>query len=156
LFDFENLIYVEDLKTSKLISNHAEPCIIISSSGMVQGGRIEHHVKANIQNPYATILMIGFAAEGTLGHQLLHGDKTLEIGDKKFAILANIRSIDIFSGHGDQNDLLDFMKAQNPDTLKQTFLIHGEESSMRDFKALLEQHQYKNVTIPAKGETFEL
>jgi metallo-beta-lactamase family protein len=156
LFDFENLIYVEDLKTSKLISNHAEPCIIISSSGMVQGGRIEHHVKANIQNPYATILMIGFAAEGTLGHQLLHGDKTLEIGNKKFAILANIRSIDIFSGHGDQNDLLDFMKAQNPDTLKQTFLIHGEESSMRDFKALLEQHQYKNVTIPARGETFEL
>lgn len=156
LFDFENLIYVEDLKTSKLISNHSEPCIIISSSGMIQGGRIEHHIKANIQNPYATILMIGFAAEGTLGHQLLHGDKTLEIGDKKFAVLANIRSIDIFSGHGDQNDLLEFVKSQHPETLKQTFLIHGEESSMKDFKELLESHQYKNITIPMKGESFNL
>jgi len=156
LFDFENLIYVEDLKTSKLISNHAEPCIIISSSGMIQGGRIEHHVKANIQNPYATILMIGFAAEGTLGHQLLHGDKMIEIGDKKFPILANIRSIDIFSGHGDQNDLLEFVKYQRPEDLKQIFLIHGEESSMQDFKKLLENHQFTNITIPAKGDTFEL
>jgi metallo-beta-lactamase family protein len=154
LFDFENLIYVEDLKTSKLISNHSEPCIIISSSGMIQGGRIEHHIKANIQNPYATILLIGFAAEGTLGHQLLHGDKTIEIGEKKLAVLANIRSIDIFSGHGDQNDLLEFVEHQDNKQLKQIFLIHGEESSMQTFKEALEQRNYPQVSIPQKGDTF--
>ncbi|MDX1904977.1 MAG: MBL fold metallo-hydrolase [Thermonemataceae bacterium] len=156
LFDFENLIYVEDLKTSKLVANHAEPCIIISSSGMIQGGRIEHHVKTNIQNPYATILMIGFAAEGTLGHQLLQGEKTLEIGEKKLPILANIRYIDIFSGHGDQDDLLNFVKQQNTNLLKQIFLIHGEEIAMQDFKNLLAEHRYEQVCIPQKSETFEL
>lgn len=156
LFDFENLIYVEDLKTSKLISNHTEPCIIISSSGMIQGGRIEHHIKANIQNPYATILLIGFAAEGTIGHQLLHGDKTIEIGNKKMAVLANIRSIDIFSGHGDQNDLIEFVEYQDPKQLKQIFLIHGEEASMTTFKEVLEKRNYHQVSIPQKGDTFDL
>ncbi len=156
LFDFENLIYVEDLKTSKLISNHTEPCIIISASGMIQGGRVEHHIKANIQNPYATILLIGFAAEGTIGHQLLHGDKTIEIGEKKLAVLANVRSIDIFSGHGDQSDLVEFVEHQDPATLKQIFLIHGEEASMQTFKELMASRNYPQVTIPAKGESFDL
>lgn len=156
LFDFENLIYVEDLKTSKLISNHTEPCIIISSSGMIQGGRVEHHIKANIQNPYATILLIGFAAEGTIGHQLLHGDKTIEIGEKKLPVLANIRSIDIFSGHGDQNDLLEFVQHQDNTKLKQIFLIHGEEASMQVFKEVLESRNYPQVTIPRKGDAYIL
>jgi len=156
LFDFDNLIYVEDLKTSKLISNHNEPCIIISASGMIQGGRVEHHIKNNIQNPYATILLIGFAAEGTIGHQLLHGDKTIEIGEKKLAVLANIRCIDIFSGHGDQKDLLEFVEYQDSQQLKQTFLVHGEEDSMEIFKEILEKRNYPKVTIPRIGESFDL
>lgn len=156
LFDFENLVYVEDLRTSKQISNYYEPCIIISSSGMVQGGRVEHHVKANIQNPYATILLVGFAVEGTLGYKLLHGDKTIEIGEKKLPIYANICSIDAFSGHGDQNDLFNFVKSQNVQVLKQIFLVHGEEQSMIDFKIFLEQSGYSQVTIPNRGDTFEL
>jgi metallo-beta-lactamase family protein len=123
---------------------------------MIQGGRIEHHIKANIQNPYATILLIGFAAEGTLGHQLLHGDKTIKIGEKKMAVLANIRSIDIFSGHGDQNDLTEFVEHQDTAKLKKIFLIHGEESSMRTFKDVLEKRNYPQVCIPCKGDSFVL
>ncbi|MCS6795761.1 MAG: MBL fold metallo-hydrolase [Raineya sp.] len=156
LFDFENLIFVEDLRTSKQISNYSEPCIIISSSGMVQGGRIEHHVRANIQNPYATILLVGFAAEGTLGHKLLYGDKTLEIGEKKLPVYANICSIDTFSGHGDQKDLLDFVKTQDSQKLQKIFLIHGEEQSMIDFKNFLAQNGYPQAVIPSKGDSFEL
>ncbi|GAB4124816.1 MAG: MBL fold metallo-hydrolase [Raineya sp.] len=156
LFDFDNLVYVEELKTSKLISNHSEPCIIISASGMIQGGRVEHHIKANIQNPYATILLIGFAAEGTIGHQLLHGDKTIEIGAKKLAVLANVRSIDIFSGHGDQNDLIAFVEQQDPLQLKQIFLIHGEEEAMQVFKDVLANRGYGQVNIPNKGESYNL
>lgn len=156
LFDFENLIFVEDLRTSKQISNYTEPCIIISSSGMVQGGRVEHHVKANIQNPYATILLVGFAAEGTLGYKLLHGDKTLEIGEKKLPVYANICSIDTFSGHGDQKDLLDFVQTQDSQKLQKIFLIHGEEQSMIDFKDFLAQNGYPQAIIPNKGDSFEL
>ncbi len=156
LFDFENLVYVEDMRTSKQITNHSEPCIIISSSGMVQGGRVEHHIKSNISNPYATILMIGYASEGTVGHQLITGKKMLTFKDKEYAVLANVRRTDIYSGHAGQDDLLNFVKYQNPEKIKKIFLIHGEETSMQTFKALLEENNYKNIEIPAKGVTYEL
>lgn len=155
LFDFENLEYVEDLKSSKEIANYNKPCIIISSSGMIEGGRIQYHVRTNLSNPYSTILMIGFAAEGTLGHRLLMGEKVIRIDDKEIAVLANIARIDAFSGHGDLDDLLGFVKHQNPSNLKKVFLVHGETESMDNLKNLLEGEGYQ-VAIPTKGESFDL
>lgn len=158
LFDFENLVYVEKLKQSKALAYFNEPCIIISSSGMVQGGRIEHHVRANIQNPQSTILMVGYAAEGTLGHELLSGAKTITAHKEKeeVEVLANIESIDVFSGHGDQKDLLHFVSHQDPERLKKIFLVHGELSSMQTFKQLLHERRFRDVEIPMRGQTFEL
>ncbi len=155
LFDFENLEYVEDLKSSKQIADYQQPCIIISSSGMIEGGRVQHHVRTNLSNPYSTILMIGFAAEGTLGHRLLMGEKMVRIEDKEVAVLAHIARIDAFSGHGDLDDLLDFVKTQKPQTLKKVFLVHGEAESMENFKNELESEGYQ-VDMPKKGQTFEL
>jgi metallo-beta-lactamase family protein len=157
LFDFDNLVYVEDLKQSKLIKNYNEPCIIISSSGMIQGGRVEQHIFDNISNPYCTILMVGYAAEGTIGHDLANGAKSLKLKNgKEIAILANIESIDIFSGHGDVDDLTEFVSWQDKNLLKQLFLIHGEEQSMIDFKNHIETQGYKNVEIPKKGQSYFL
>lgn len=155
IFDFENLEYVEDLKVSKQIADYQQPCIIISSSGMIEGGRIQHHVRTNLSNPYSTILMIGFAAEGTLGHRLLMGEKMIRIDDKEVAVLANIVRIDAFSGHGDLDDLLNFVKTQDVKHLKKVFLVHGEASSMENFKGILEEDGYK-VVLPTKGEVFDL
>ncbi|MCE7039892.1 MBL fold metallo-hydrolase RNA specificity domain-containing protein [Dyadobacter sp. CY312] len=156
LFDFDNLIYLESSDASRAISNYNEPCIIISSSGMVQGGRVEHHVEANIGNPYATILMIGYASEGTLGWRLLNGQDTISIRGKQLPVLANIEKIDVFSGHGDQNDLIRFVKMQNPDKLKSVFLVHGEQQSMADFQSKIQQLGYNTVEIPLRGQTYEL
>ena len=156
LFDFDNLIYLESSDASKAISNYNEPCIIISSSGMVQGGRVEHHVEANIGNPYATILMVGYASEGTLGWRLLNGQDTISIKGKQLPVLANIEKIDVFSGHGDQNDLIRFVKMQDPETLKGVFLVHGEQQSMADFQDKIQQLGYKTVEIPLRGRTYEL
>jgi metallo-beta-lactamase family protein len=156
LFDFDNLIYLESSDASKAISNYNEPCIIISSSGMVQGGRVEHHVEANIGNPYATILMIGYASEGTLGWRLLNGQDTISIRGKQLPVLANIEKIDVFSGHGDQNDLIRFVKMQNPDKLKSVFLVHGEQQSMADFQNKIQQLGYNTVEIPLRGQSYEL
>lgn len=156
LFDFDNFVYLENMKASKAVSNHYEPCIIISSSGMVQGGRVEHHVEMNIENPYCTILMIGFAAEGTLGYRLLNGQKKLEIRGKNVEVKANIERIDVFSGHGDLNDLTEFIRWQSPEKLKKIFLVHGEYQSMRSFKSHLGEQGYDHVEIPTKGQTFEL
>jgi metallo-beta-lactamase family protein len=99
--------------------------------------------------------MIGYSAEGTIGHRLLQGEKSIRIEDKEVAVLANIARIDAFSGHGDLDDLLDFVKHQNPTQLKQVFLVHGEENSMIHFRGLLEHEGY-HVDIPSKGQSFEL
>ncbi|QRR01235.1 MBL fold metallo-hydrolase RNA specificity domain-containing protein [Dyadobacter sandarakinus] len=156
LFDFENLIYLESQDASRSVSNYNEPCIIISSSGMVQGGRVEQHVEANIGNPYATILMIGYASEGTLGWRLLHGQETISIRGKQLPVLANIEKIDVFSGHGDQNDLIRFVKTQDPEKLKGLFLVHGEQQSMAEFQSKIQQFGYNTVEIPLRGRTYEL
>jgi metallo-beta-lactamase family protein len=156
LFDFENLHYIHKEKDSRAISSHHEPCIIISSSGMIQGGRVEHHVAANIGNPYCTILLIGFSAEGTLGWRLVNGQKTIKIKDEELVVNANVEKIDVFSGHGDRQDLLKFVKYQDPKKLRKTFLIHGEMYSMESFRDLLNENGYTNVEIPARGEEFEL
>lgn len=156
LFDFQNFQFLESSKASKAVSNYGEPCIIISSSGMVQGGRVEYHVAENISNPYATILIIGYCAEGTLGWRLLNGQQTLSIKGKDHQVLANIEKIDVFSGHGDRDDLIKFVGMQSPETLKTVFLVHGEYESMEAFKATLAEAGYPQVIIPKKGENFTL
>ncbi|MFT6879621.1 MAG: metallo-beta-lactamase family protein [Algoriphagus sp.] len=156
LFDFENLYYLKSNQESQSLKYHNEPCVIISSSGMIQGGRIEHHIAENIENPYATILFIGYASEGTLGHKLRHGhiSDLLILGAKK-EVKANIESTDVFSGHGDLDDLKLFAKQQNPEKLKKIFLVHGELDSMINFKTVLESEGFSDVLIPEMGEEFE-
>ncbi|MCS6968012.1 MAG: MBL fold metallo-hydrolase [Cytophagales bacterium] len=156
LFDFDNLVIVEDLKKSKEISNYREPCIIISSSGMLEGGRIQHHIKHNLANPYCTILMVGYSAENTLGRQLLEGIPSLRLGNKEIPVLAKIKYTDAFSGHGDQNDLINFVKQQSPEQLKHLFLVHGEIEAMETFKNALHAEGYRSITIPERGQTFAL
>ncbi|HAI75577.1 MAG TPA: MBL fold hydrolase [Microscillaceae bacterium] len=156
LFNFENLVYIENLKESKAIDHYPEPCVIISSSGMIQGGRIEHHVRQNLANPNATILMVGFAAEGTFGHELLQGVKEVEFKKKPIPVLARIESIDSFSGHGDLDDLLAFINTQDKQQLKKLFLVHGEYTSMQAFKLTLEGQGFHQVEIPERGQTFDL
>lgn len=156
LFDFQNLTFIESEKASRAISNHREPCIIISASGMISGGRVEQHVAANISNPYCTILLVGYAAEGTLGWRLMNGQNTLKIKDREMNVMAKVEKIDIFSGHGDQHDLLHFVRNQPAERLRQVFLVHGEEESMQTFANLLNENGYRHVEIPEKGQTYEL
>jgi metallo-beta-lactamase family protein len=156
LFDFENLSYLENIKESKAVSNYNQPCIIISSSGMIQGGRVEHHVKENLSNAYATILMIGYAAEGTLGYDLMHGRKSIQQKRREIPVLAKVQYLDVFSGHGDLSDLLQFIGYQSVTKLKKLFLVHGEPNVMEDFKKTLLDKGYSQTVIPKRGESFVL
>ncbi|GAB3900312.1 MBL fold metallo-hydrolase [Larkinella knui] len=156
LFDFVNFEYLESSKASREVSNYNQPCIIISSSGMVQGGRVEQHVAANISNPYCTILIIGYCAEGTLGWRLLNGQPTISIKDKEEPVLAKVERTDVFSGHGDRDDLVRFVKHQSPEKLKKVFLVHGEFTSMSAFQQTLLEEGFPNVELPTKGQMYEL
>ena len=156
LFDFDNLVYLQSEKESNAIQNYHEPCVIISSSGMITGGRVEKHIADNISNSYATILLIGYSAEGTLGRQLLSGSETIKVKDREYKVNARIRKIDVFSGHADQLGLLDFIKNQQVDKLKKVFLTHGEEESMLEFSQEIQKIGFKEVILPAKNETYLL
>lgn len=156
LFNFENLTYIPDLDGSKAISNHNEPCIIISSSGMIHGGRIEHHVMKNLENPYCTLFMIGFSAEGTTGNKLMNGAERVIIKGKSVDVKATIEKTDIFSGHADLKGLMRFVDHQDANALKNIFVVHGETDVMDDFKKTLNWSGYQNVVIPEWGQEFEL
>jgi len=156
LFDFDNLVYLQSEKESNAIQNYHQPCVIISSSGMITGGRVEKHIADNISNSYATILLIGYSAEGTLGRQLLAGSETIKVKDREYKVNARIRKIDVFSGHADQLGLLSFIKNQQIDKLKKVFLTHGEEESMLEFRHEIQKIGFKEVILPAKNETYLL
>ena len=154
-FEFENLEYIQDMNASKAISNYYEPCIIISSAGMLEGGRIQDHLYHNISNYYCTILFIGYCAKGTLGNRLLRGDPIVNIRHRELSVYATIKQTDLFSGHGDHNDLLNFVKQQDSSRLKKVFLVHGEISSMEKLYQSLKDEGY-NAEIAIKGQIYEL
>ncbi|MXV15491.1 MBL fold metallo-hydrolase [Hufsiella ginkgonis] len=154
-FEFENLVYVQDMKESRELANYFEPGIIISSAGMLEGGRIQDHLFYNIQNYYCTILFIGYCAKGTLGHRLLRGDSVVHIRDRELAVYATIRQTDLLSGHGDHSDLVNTITHQDPAKLRRIFLVHGETQSMQLLQEDLFDRGYR-VEIPEKGQVFEL
>lgn len=154
-FEFDNLVYVENLKDSRDVSNYFEPCIIISSAGMLEGGRIQDHLFNNIQNYYCTILFIGYCAKGTLGFRLLRGDPIVHIKDRDLAVYATIKQTDLFSAHGDHEDLVNTVKQIDPAQLKQVFLVHGETTSMQALAATLTDDGYQ-VTAAKKGFAYAL
>jgi len=154
-FEFENLDYIQDMNASKAISNYYEPCIIISSAGMLEGGRIQDHLYYNISNYYCTILFIGYCAKGTLGHRLLRGDPVINLRHRELSVFATIKQTDLFSGHGDQTDLINFVKQQNPEKIKKIFLVHGEITAMEAFQSALCDESY-TVEIAEKGKTYLL
>jgi metallo-beta-lactamase family protein len=154
-FEFDELAYVNDKKESISISNYHEPCIIISSAGMLEGGRIQDHLFHNIQNYYCTILFIGYCAKGTLGNRLLRGDPIVNLRGRELMVYAGIQQTDLLSGHGDHNDLVNMVKHQDSTILKRVFLVHGEPSSMKHLADALEEAGYA-TQISKKGESYTL
>lgn len=156
LFDFDNITYVKDAKESRRIDDYREPCIIVSSAGMMEGGRIQHHIRHNISNRYCTLFIIGYNAEGTLGRQLMDKQSVVKIKGKEYEVGCQIEVTDAFSGHASHNELIEFVSQQNPQVLKRLFLVHGEPQNMESFKAELETKGYSGIEIPHLGQTFEL
>jgi metallo-beta-lactamase family protein len=154
-FEFDELSYVQDKRESISISNYHEPCIIISSAGMLEGGRIQDHLYHNIQNYYCTILFIGYCAKGTLGNRLLRGDPIVRLRHRDLMVFATIKQTDLLSGHGDHNDLLNNVTQQSSTSLKRVFLVHGESKSMEALAGAITEAGYQ-VTIPERGEVYEL
>jgi len=155
-FGFENLHYVRTIDDSKRLNTYNQPCIIISASGMMEAGRVKHHLANNIDNPRTTILSVGYCAPATLGAKIMRGDKEVSIFGVKYKVNAHLENIHSYSGHADYNELLRYLNTQNPQTVKRFFVIHGEDEARIAFSNQLENAGFKDVVIPKFKEGFDI
>ena len=153
--EFPGLKFTRTADESKALNESDEPSIIISASGMCEVGRIKHHLKHNIWNPKSTILFVGYQAPGTLGYEIVNGAKKVTIFGEEFAVNARIEYIEGYSGHADQEWLMNFVYSfyNKP---KHIFLVHGEEESQEVLRNKILENTGIGVTIPEYGETYQL
>jgi metallo-beta-lactamase family protein len=154
-FGFNSLHYIKSVDASKALNASQEPCIIISSAGMMNAGRVVHHLYNNIENYKNTFLIVGYCSPDTPGGMLRNGVEAIKIfGDWKI-VKAEIEIMDSFSAHGDRGEMLDFISNQKGH-LKKLFLVHGEYDTQLEFKQYLEEHGFDDISIPDAGQSFRI
>ncbi|MFA4874651.1 MAG: MBL fold metallo-hydrolase [bacterium] len=154
-FHPSRLVLVQGAEESKHLNFIEGPAIIISSSGMMTGGRILHHLKAYLPDHNSTLVITGFQAEGTRGRAILDGAKAVKIHGMPVTVNAKIEYIESLSAHGDYGDILRWLKGfQQPP--KTTFLVHGEPKSAEALKERIEREIGWHVVIPKYLEKVEL
>lgn len=153
--EFPGLKFTKTAEESKMLNESNEPSIIISASGMCDVGRIKHHLKHNLWNPKSTILFVGYQAPETLGRKIIEGAKKVKIFGEEIAVNARIEYIEGYSGHADQEWLLNFIYSffTKP---KHIFLVHGEEQGQEDLKEKIIETTNIPVTIPEYAEQYSL
>lgn len=153
--EFPGLKFTKTADESKALNETNIPSIIISASGMCDVGRIKHHLKHNIWNPKSTILFVGYQAPGTLGRSIVDGAKKVKIFGEEFSVNARIEYIEGYSGHADQEWLLNFVYSfiKKP---KHIFLVHGEPEGQLVLKDKIKESTQIPVTIPSYGENYKL
>ena len=155
-FSFHRLTYVDSKEESQALNHLVIPHVIISASGMCEGGRIMHHLRNNIEDPNAIILFVGFAAQHTLARKIMDGQQEVKIFGEDFRVKAQIKIMGTFSAHGDRKDLLNYVHASPPAKLKNIFLVHGELESAQSLVDAYRSKGYENVHIPEKGSVYEI
>ncbi len=153
--EFPGLQFTKTAEESKALNEKNEASIIISASGMCEVGRIKHHLKHHLWDPNSTILFVGYQAPGTLGRRLVDGEKKVKIFGEEIAVNARIEYIEGYSGHADQEWLLNFIYSfiTKP---KHIFLVHGEEEGQEVLKEKILEQTNIPVTIPDYGQTYTL
>ena len=153
--EFPGLKFTKTAEESKELNERNESSIIISASGMCEVGRIKHHLKHNLWNPKSTILFVGYQAPGTLGRKIVDGAKIVKIFGEDIAVNARIEYIEGYSGHADQEWLLNFVYSfiRKP---KHIFLVHGEPEGQVVLRNKIIETTNIPVTIPDFGECYEL
>ncbi|MBU3662814.1 MAG: MBL fold metallo-hydrolase [Bacteroidetes bacterium] len=160
LFQFEGIEYLEDMDQHEELMHYYDPCIIISAAGMVEGGRIQEHVMNNIENPYSTILIAGYCAEGTLGHRLLLGQSTIKIKNKDKNVYAQIARTDVYSSHPDHDEVKNYIlntRDNSQGNFRKVFLVHGDIPHLEAMRVSLEESGLSGkVVVPDMLEEFYL
>jgi metallo-beta-lactamase family protein len=154
-FGFHRLTYIHDVNESKKLNDLRGPCVIISASGMCEGGRILHHLRNNIEDPRNTVLITGFQAENTLGRKILEKEPVVSIFGEPMRLRAEVQHLNELSGHADQRGLIEWMRPIAKG-LKKVFLVHGEAKQGEALKQVIEREYGIETIQPSRGESYEL
>lgn len=156
-FGFNSLKMIRNVDESKSLNEYQNPCIIISSSGMLEAGRVKHHVANNVSNWRNTILIVGYCTPSSLGARIQEpGLRFISIFGEMHEVNARIAKIEAFSGHGDYNEMITFLSCQNKAEIKKTFLVHGEYDVQQKYRDKLIKSGFHDIEIPESGQEFEL
>ena len=157
-FGFNGLRYITDVQQSKALNRSEQPCIIISSSGMLEAGRIKHHVSNHIDDPSTTILIVGYCTPTSLGARIQDPKlRFVSIFGYDHRIRAHVTKIEGFSGHGDYQEMIQYFTAcQDAKQVQKVFIVHGEYTAQEAMKAHLQEAGFGEVAIPKKGEEFRV
>jgi len=149
-FGFNNLQYVRSVEKSKELNVSEDPMVIISASGMMNAGRIRHHLYNNLEDEKSTFLMVGYCSPQTAGGILKSGATQLKVFGDRLDVKASIKSMDSFSAHGDRKEMLESISHQIGHA-KRTFLVHGEYDTQQQFAEYLGEAGLGKVEIPEEG-----
>lgn len=150
-FDLHGLIFTRETSESVALNRIQGGALIMAGSGMCTGGRVRHHLKHNLWRKDCGVIFVGFAARGTLARSIIDGAHKVRIFGEEIPVRAHIYTIGGFSAHADQAELLAWYRQTG--TPQATFLVHGEEDTMRGFAELLGNVR---VEMPETGQVFDL
>jgi metallo-beta-lactamase family protein len=155
LFDFPLVRYVRDVQDSKNLNSLNGPAIIIAASGMVESGRILHHLANRIGDHKTLVLFVGFQGENTLGRRIQDGQKEVKIFGDSYHVRAEVETIGGYSAHGDRHELRGWLrKLGGP--IRRAFVVHGEPEPALAMAEILREEGVRQTQIPKQGESFEL
>ncbi|HEX5429525.1 MAG TPA: MBL fold metallo-hydrolase [Patescibacteria group bacterium] len=152
---FRNLIPITSVAESKALNTRPGPFMVIASSGMMEGGRILHHLKNNLSDSKNTLLITGYQAAHTLGRRLQEGAKSVRIFGKPVPVAARIITMDEFSAHGDQAYLSSYIRSMAG--LQKLFLVHTELPAAESLKqVLMQSSSHLEINIPKPLQSFDI
>jgi metallo-beta-lactamase family protein len=152
LFGEQAVHYVEKVHESIALNDRPGPCVIVSASGMCEGGRILHHLKHNIEDARSTVLIAGFQAPGTLGRRLVERRPVVRILGREVALKAEVVVLNGLSSHADHGDLLRSLGPLAAEG-RRVRLVHGEPERSAALAAGLREVGFSDVAIPERGES---
>jgi metallo-beta-lactamase family protein len=152
-FKFPNLTYTASVEESKRLNGMRGPVVIISASGMCEGGRILHHLKHSVEDERNNILIVGYQAEHTLGRRIVEGVSPIKIYGERYELRAGVHIINALSAHADRDELLAYFRAMGP-KVDSAFVVHGEPEASAALAKELDALGAAGVVLPEHAVTY--
>lgn len=156
VFAFPGVEFVREAARSKELNTRKGASITIAASGMMDAGRVRHHLFHALGNANNAVLIVGFCAPGTFGERLLQRPDTVRMYGEEVPVRAEILTMESYSAHGDRHELLRWFGGQDPTLVKRVFLVHGVDQAREGLRALLSERGYRRIDLPSLDQRFEL